>query len=126
MDKCFDPKSKENKAVESLLKKAGYDTTAITQQFAQFTPTLQRYSYSVEQKILAGTSKTFDFMSKNSDQENKQMLGILGGSPLVSGYMILNDCYEKGLKEVISDDAVWSLPAGAPNGEQNGAVVKEM
>jgi len=109
LNKCFDPKSKENKAVESLLEKNGYNTTDITQKMAQHTSVLSRYSYSVEQKILTGTSKTFDITSKNSDNENKKMLGLLGGSPLISGYMILNDCYEKGLKEVALDEEVWKI-----------------
>jgi len=89
------------------LAKNGYDTNKITQKMAQFTPVLSRYSYSVEQKILTGSSKTFDFMSSNSDEENKKMLGILGGSPLISGYMILNDCYERGLRTLMTDKSVW-------------------
>lgn len=115
LNKCFDPKSKENQAIQSLLAKNGYDTSKITQKIAQFTPVLSRYSYSIEQKILTGSSKTFDFMSSNSENENKKMLGILGGSPLISGYMILNDCYEKGLKEVSEDASVWTTPVKNPS-----------
>lgn len=123
LNKCFDPNSKENQEVKSLLKKNGYDTAEITQKMSQFTPILARYSYSIEQKILTGTSKAFDLLSSNSDDENKKILGILGGGPLISGYMILNDCYEKGLKPLISDNFVWSVPTGQSKTTSPGAKV---
>ena len=44
------------------------------------------------------------------------MLGLLGGSPLISGYMILNDCYEKGLKQVLRDDDLWNVEGTALKG----------
>ncbi len=102
--------------MESLLKKSGYKPAEITQKMAKLTPVLSRYSYTVEQKILTGLTTTFDTQATNSDTENRQMLGLLGGSPLISGYMILNDCYEKGLKQVLRDDDLWNVEGTALKG----------
>ncbi len=124
LNRCFDPKSKENLAMKRLLERNGYNMRSIVQKVAPFTPVMNRYMYSIEQKILTGSSEVFDFRSSNTDKENKEMLGVLGGSPLISGHMILNDCYDRGLKPLLLDDSVWTQVRNEVEGEEREGVSK--
>lgn len=112
---CLDSISKENKEMVKIFEENGYYTDNLRKEYLPYTALLERTSYSVEQKIISGDSPSFDYLSKGNEEVNRRVMGMTGGSPVISGYMILNDCYEKGLKSVISDGKIWNNPEVMPS-----------
>ena len=107
LSKCLDPDSKEGKEINEIFKKSGFDSNQLRSSFAKITPVLERTTHSVEQKIIAASPNTYDLLGLSNHELNKRSMAMSGGSPQMSAYMILNDCYERGLRSTIMDEALW-------------------
>lgn len=107
LDRCFNVTSPANKAISELFKQNGYDINELVGKFATITPFMNQYNFSVEQKILSSSSNIFSPFTFGNKKANKTTLGALGSSPVISAYMILHDCYEKGLSSSIEDKTIW-------------------
>ena len=122
--KCFDLDSSENKAIRKIFDKNGYEEKGIVQQMTKLMPAMQRYGNSVEQRIFVGSKAPFDVVPPNTSASSKRLLGMSGGSPLISSYMILNDCYERGFEQVLSDDHVWRKEDTRPDSTKQETIQK--
>ena len=107
LKKCLDLESKESKELVRIFEGNGYKEEDVKLSFeGNATPIFNRYSYSVEQKILTGHKPTA-FMFNMTEKQVEHLPGVFGGSPVVAASMILNDCIEKGIGKVLSDQDVW-------------------
>jgi hypothetical protein len=110
LTECLKADSDASKSISRIYDRHGYNQSVnagnVTLGQVQLQ-TQNRYSYSVEQRVLTGSNALVNQMPGADQARQNRILGVLGGNPTISAYMILKDCEEKGLAPTINDPSVW-------------------